>query len=92
MQLQDFPSEDILESGTPAAAPLLGAVGRTFFGESINGPLEGGFPEGQVCTEGAFHLPPLATHTHMHAILTAWLLLPATSANGDSITCLVTTV
>lgn len=49
---------DLLASGTPAAAPLLGTLGRTFFGENINGPLEGGFPEGQVCTGGALNPPP----------------------------------
>lgn len=44
--LQDFPADIFLE--TPAAAPGLGVLGYSFFGENINGPLDGGFEPDRV--------------------------------------------
>lgn len=44
--VQAFPAEDFMT--TPAPAPDLGALGYSFFGENINGPLDAGFFDGQV--------------------------------------------
>lgn len=44
--MQAFPAEDFMT--TPAPAPDLGALGYSFFGENINGPLDAGFFDGQV--------------------------------------------
>ena len=52
--VQTIPDPEFIE--TPAPTPGLGKLGFSFFGEAVNGPLEGGFREGQVAA------PPASPH------------------------------